>query len=367
MSRTRVAFAQDHLVQRGGAERALLSMLQAAPGAPVHTSFYEPAWCYPAFAEVDVRTSPLDRIPAVRRRHRAVLPLMPAVMSSMRVDADVVVCGTSGWAQGVRTDGHKVLYFYALTRWLYERAAYVHGAGPLTRLASAALAAPLERWDRRTVRSGDRFVTEGTVMQRRLREIYGIEAEIMPLPNTLDPAAARRPVPGLEAGFFLSAGRLVPYKRVDVLVEAFSRLPGERLVVAGDGPLLERLRRVATPNVTFLGSCDDDTLRWLYSQCDAVITAALEPFGLTPVEGASFGRPTVAVADGGFVDTVVDGVTGVHFPLPEPAAVVDAVRRFSATRFDPATILDHARQYGEDRFVARTRALIEGRELDADD
>ena len=216
-------------------------------------------------------------------------------------------------------------------------------------------------WDRRTVRSGDRFVTEGTVMQRRLREIYGIEAEILPLPNTFDPSSPGAPVPGLDDGFFLSAGRLVPYKNVDVLVDAFAELPGERLVVAGDGPGMERLRAVATPNVVLLGSCDDDTLRWLYASCRAVITAAIEPFGLTPVEGATFGKPTVALADGGFVDTVLDGETGVHFPRPDPAAVVAAVRRFLTCDFDAARIVEHSRQYDEATFVDRVRGLIDDR------
>lgn len=361
---TPCAFAQDHLVQRGGAERALLSMLKAAPGSPVVTSFYDPDRCYPELRALDVRTSPLNRVGVIRRRHRSLLPLMPLIMSSIRVDADVVLCGTSGWAQGIRTDGRKVLYFYALTRWLYERAAYLKGSGPLPRLASTVLAPALEAWDRRTVRSGDRFVTEGTVMQRRLREIYSIDAEILPLPNTLDPSAPREPVAGLDAGFFLSAGRLVPYKNVDVLVEAFGRLPSERLVVAGGGPLLDRLQARATPNVTFLGECSDATLRWLYAACRAVVTVAVEPFGLTPVEGASFGKPTVALADGGFVDTVIDGSTGVHVPAAEPGAVVEGIHRFVASTFDSAAIVTHAGQYAEERFVARTRALLDGRSLD---
>jgi len=353
-----VAFVQDHLVQRGGAERGLLSMLKAAPGARVVTPFYEPSACYPEFLEVPMQTSLLNRIRPIRERHRLTLPVLPIVMRQMRVDADVVICGTSGWAQGIRTEGRKIIYFYALTRWLYEREAYLKGSGVGRRVAASLLAPALERWDRRTMATGDRFVTEGTVMQRRLAEIYGVDAEIIPLPNTLDPGAPRRSVAGLSEGFFFCASRLMPYKNVDVLVEAFDALPGQNLVVAGDGPLLTDLRRSAPSNVRFLGRCDDDELRWLYAQCRAVITAAIEPFGLTPVEGAAFGKPTVALRDGGFVDTVIEGTTGVLFDEPEPAAVRAAVRCFEDLPLDEARILEHSCQYDEARFVERIRTLI---------
>jgi glycosyltransferase involved in cell wall biosynthesis len=356
---SRVAFVQDHLVQRGGAERGLLSMLKAAPGARVVTPFYEPDACYPELGGVDVRTSLVNRIGMVRRHHRLALPVMPLLVRQLAVDADVVICGTSGWAQGVRTDGRKVVYFYALTRWLYERDAYLRGSGALTRVGAQVLRPWLARWDRKTMATGHRFITEGTVMQRRLREIYGIEAEIIPLPNTLDPTAPARPVPDLADGFFFCASRLMPYKNVDVLVEAFSGLPEQRLVVAGDGPLLERLRASAAPNVHLLGRRDDDELRWLYGACRAVITAAFEPFGLTPVEGAAFGKPTVALEDGGFVDTVVDGVTGVHFPRPHPDDVRAAVDRFLHLDLSPRAIRAHARQYDEPLFVDRIRRVID--------
>ncbi|MGH2725470.1 MAG: glycosyltransferase, partial [Actinomycetota bacterium] len=305
-----VIFVQDHLVQRGGAERGLLSMLKAAPGAAVHVAFYRPEQCYPEFAEVDVRPFPLDRIGPLSRRHRLAMPLLAPAFSSHRVDADVVICGTSGWAQGVRTTGRKVVYFYALTRWLYERDAYLGARGPLARFGVAALAPLLERWDRRTVASGHRFLTEGTEMRDRLREIYGIEAEIVPLPMALDAAGAQRPVDGLEPGFFLCASRLMPYKNIDVVLEAFARLPEQRLVVAGDGPEETRLRAIAPRNATMFGLAQDDQLRWLYANCAAVVTAAFEPFGLTPIEGAAYGKPTVALRAGGFIDTVIDGRTG---------------------------------------------------------
>jgi glycosyltransferase involved in cell wall biosynthesis len=231
-----------------------------------------------------------------------------------------------------------LLYFYAISRWLYEREPYVRGRGPVARAGLAVLSGPLRRWDQRTVRSAQRFVTESTVMRDTLRSIYEIEADVVPLPAVLDPDGSMRPVANLDDGFLLCAARLVPYKNVDVVVRAMADLPDEHLVVAGDGPDRAALEAIAGTNVTFLGTCDDDRLRWLYAHCGAVVSAALEPFGLTPVEGARFGKPTVALDAGGFKDTVLPGVTGLRFAQAEPAAVVASVREFRDMQFDAARI-----------------------------
>jgi glycosyltransferase involved in cell wall biosynthesis len=358
-SRPRVVFVHDHLMTRGGAERGLLSMLKAAPGAEVVTSFSDPDVSYAAFRDHPVRTLPIGRSRWLTRHYRAAMPLFAPSFTAAKVDADVVVCGSSGWAQGVRTTGRKVVYFYALSRWLHEQDDYLRGDGSLARAAVKALAPPLRRWDRWSVRSGDRFVTESSWMQRRLGELYGIDADVLPLPNTLDVQGPATPVEGVEPGFFLSVGRIVNYKHVDLLVDAFAGLPDERLVVAGKGPLADALQQRATPNVRFVGDADDGMLRWLYGNAAAVISAAAEPFGLTPVEGASFGTPTVAVADGGFLDTVVPGETGVHFDRRSPDAVRAAVVELRATRWDADRIRAHAEVYSEGRFVAGVRRLID--------
>ena len=357
--RPHIAFVQDHLVQRGGAERGLLSMLKAAPDADLYASFYDPDACYPEFRGLPIRTLALDRIGVLRRHHRLALPLLPPSISRWEVDADVVVCGTSGWAQGVRTDGRKVVYSYALTRWLYETEAYLRFRGVPARAVTSAIRPYLEKWDRKTMGSAHRYLTEGTVMRDRLREIYGIEADIVPLPNSLDVDGSRRPVPDVEPGFFLCAARLVPYKNVDAVVSAFTQLPNERLVVAGDGPLSSALRAMAPSNVRFNGVTPDDQLRWLYANCAANVSAAFEPFGLTPVEAAAFGKPSVVLRGGGFIDTVDEGETGMFFEEPTSVAVADAVRRFGRGGFASERILGKAEEYAEWRFVERIREVIE--------
>ncbi len=354
-----MAFVQDHLVQRGGAERVLLAMCRAVPEATVVTPFYEPEACYDELRAVPMVTSPLNRIRAVRQRHRATLPVLPLVVRALPVEADVVVCGTSGWAQGVRTEGRKVVLFHGLARWLHEQEAYLKGAGPLRRVAARALAPPLRRWDQATMATGHRFLAASTDMCRRASALYGVDVELLRLPNTLGTTGPQEaPADRLDPGFFLCVSRLMPYKNVDVVVEAFRQLPQEQLVVAGDGPLLDELAAGAPPNVRFLGRCEDPQLRWLYGAAQGLVTVAVEPFGLTPVEAGAFGTPTVALAAGGFLDTVVDGATGVHVPAADPASVVDGVRRLQGLRPDPAEVADHARRYDEGAFAAAVRQLV---------
>lgn len=336
----------------------LLAMLRAVPDAQIVTPFYEAPACYPEFETVPMQTSPLNRSKLIREHHRATLPFLPLVMAQMRVDADVVVCGTSGWAQGVRTEGRKVIYFHGLARWLHEQEAYLKGASLVRRAAAHGLAPVLTRWDRRTVGSGDRYLAASTDMCRRVAEIYGVDVGLLRYPNSLGTTGLRRAVPGIEPGFFICASRLIAYKNVDVLVAAFAELPGERLVVAGDGPLLEELRAVAPPNVALVGRCDDDELRWLYAESAAVITSAIEPFGLTPVEGGAFGKPTVALRAGGFLDTVVEGSTGVFFDRPDPRDVVVAVRRFRELTLDETAIVGNASQWDEAAFAENLHAVI---------
>jgi glycosyltransferase involved in cell wall biosynthesis len=356
--RPRVAFVQDHLVQRGGAERVLLAMLRAIPEAAVVTPFYEASACYPEFEAVSMRTSPLNRSKVIRAHHRATLPFLPLVMAQLKVDADVVVCGTSGWAQGVRTEGRKVIYFHGLARWLYEQEAYLKGSGLARRAAAHGLAPVLRRWDRRTVGSGDRFLAASTDMCRRVADIYGVDVGLLRYPNSLGTTGPQRAVPGVDPGFFVCASRLIAYKNVDVLIAAFAERPQERLVVAGDGPLLDELRAVAPPNVALVGRCDDDQLRWLYAESAAVITSAIEPFGLTPIEGGAFGKPTVALRAGGFLDTVVDGVTGVFFDRPDPRDVLLALRRFREIELDEAAIVANASQWDEAAFAENLRKIV---------
>lgn len=271
----------------------------------------------------------------------------------------MVICSSSGWAHGARTDGRKVVYCHNPARWLYQRSDYL-GDHPsvISRLALGTASAYLTKWDRRAARSAHRYLANSSVVRRRIQIAYGVDAEVLPPPASLSPEQPREAVAGLHEGFFLCVGRLRPYKNVGSTIGAFATLPDEQLVVVGSGPDQEALRRSVSTNVHLVGEVSDDQLRWLYANCRAVVSAAREDFGLTPIEAAVFGRPSVTLRWGGFLDTVVEGETGMFFDQPEPGLIACAIKELIALDPSPSTVRDHGALYDERRFMARLQEVV---------
>jgi len=353
----RVAIVHDYLTQRGGAERVVLSLLRAFPDAPVHTALFEPEATFPEFASVDVRPLRLNRIRALRADHRRALPFLASAFGDLVVDADVIVCSSSGWAHGARTGGRKVVYCYNPARWLYQTSQYVSEQARLARLAVRTLRRPLERWDRRAASSAHRYLTTSSAVRERIRRTYGIEPEILPAPATFGPAGPARTVPGVRPGFLLCVSRLLPYKNVAAVSAAFAALPGERLVVVGTGPEEAEIRASAPANVAVLGSVANDELRWLYANAAGLVAASYEDYGLTPLEAGAFGLPVAVLRWGGFLDTVVEGLTGVLFEAPDPGLIAASIAALKGRRWRSDAIREHADSYSERRFVDRMRAI----------
>ena len=260
------------------------------PGAPVHTSLYDPDGTFPEFAELDVRTLPLDRSAVLRAHHRLALPLLAPAFSKLNVQADVTVCSSSGWAHGASTTGRKVVYCHTPARWLYQPDRYLAGQSKVSAAVLSLISPSLRRWDRRAAASADRYLVNSHAVRQRVSDLYGIDAEVVPPPVDVDPQADQEAVPGIEPGFVLCVSRLLPYKNVEAVTAAFGLLPGQRLVVVGSGPLADQITSTSPPNVTVLGRVSDANLRWLYSSSSGLVAASYEDFGLTPVEAASFGR-----------------------------------------------------------------------------
>lgn len=354
---TTVAIVHDYLTQRGGAERVVLSMARAFPEAPIYTSLYDPDGTFPEFVGLDVRPMALSRIPPLRRHHRLGLPILAPAFSRLRVRADLVVCSSSGWAHGTHVEGRKIVYCHTPARWLYQADRYLGPESRLSRMGLALLRPGLLAWDHRAAATADRYLTNSTAVAQRILETYGIRAEVVPPPYSLDPLGPQTPVPGLAAGFFLCVSRLLPYKNVDVLVQAF-RAFERHLVIVGTGPAEAALRTVAPPNVCLVGSVDDAQLRWLYANCHGVVAASYEDYGLTPLEGAAFGKPAAVLRWGGFLDTVVEAVTGVFFDAPDPVAIRTALGALADARWNPSLIQRHAAAFSEERFVNRLWSAV---------
>jgi glycosyltransferase involved in cell wall biosynthesis len=357
--RSRVALVHDYLTQRGGAERVVLSLTRAFPDAPLFTSLYEPDKTFPEFAGVDVRPGLLNHVGPLRRDHRRALPFLAPAFSRLRVDADVAVVSSSGWAHGARVTGRKIVYCHTPARWLYQPDRYLRGRAAGARAAGRTLRAPLVRWDKAAAATADRYLANSSVVAERIAELYGVVAEVLPPPPAVTPEGPSAPVEGVEPGFALCVSRLLPYKNVDAVVQAFAQLDGERLVVAGAGPDEAALRAAAPPNVTVVGRVTDEQLRSLYRESDLLVAASHEDFGLTPLEAASFGKPSVVLRWGGFLDTVREGETGVFFETPTAEAIADALSVARSRAWDAAAIRAHSDTFAEARFIDRIRAIVD--------
>ncbi|WP_299033021.1 glycosyltransferase [uncultured Pseudokineococcus sp.] len=357
-SRAHVVVAHDYLTQRGGAERVALALHDAFPGAPLRTSIVNARTTFHEVAGRPVQQTWLGRVPFFREDpRRAFLLLAPVHSLGQRVRADVVVCSSSGWAHGVRTDAPKVIYCHNPPRWLYQPDDYLRGVPSAMRPVIRALSPALRAWDRRQARSAACYLANSSAVRERIRAAYGLEATVVHPPRGLDPEGPDEPVPGVQPGFLLHVGRPRPYKNADAVCRAVAAVPGARLVCVGGTPDPPRGERWPE-RITSLTDLTDAQLRWLYRSCSALVALSHEDFGLTPVEAYAFGKPALVLRAGGYLDSTVEGVTGVFVDDLDVATVVEGLHRLQRTRFDPEVIRRHGERFSPLAFKAAVEAVV---------
>jgi glycosyltransferase involved in cell wall biosynthesis len=373
-----VAIVHDYLTQRGGAERVVLAMHRAFPTAPIYTSLYEPDLTFPEFRGADIRPSYLNHVPFLRRHHRHALPLLAHAFSKIEIQEKIVLCSSSGWAHGVHTTGTKLVYCHCPARWLYKSGDYFrrsqdarngrgHPASPLDGIDPSfvfgksfrAVAPILRRWDRRAAASASAYYTNSSAVSDEISSAYGIQPLIIPPPPScaID-GPSEKPRTVARDGFFLVVSRLLPYKNLDRLFGVFAERPDLELVVVGTGPLKKTLQGMATPNIDLLGNVNDRELCWLYGRSRALIAPAYEDYGLTPLEAASFGKPTLALKKGGYLDTVSEGTSGYFFEDLDFWSISAAIDKLSENPLDSDEIREHASSFSEERFASTLRQQV---------
>ena len=322
----------------------------------MYTSLYDENACGDLVAASRVRTSFLQHVPLGRRFFRALAPLYPAAFEAFDFsEYDLIVSSTTAWAKGVIVPARAVHVCYINTpsRFLFEYDRYVGALG--FGMVAKPIIARLAAWDRRAAMRPTAFVANSQNVARRVRAHYGRDAFVLPCPVDVH----RFSVATGEGEYFLVISRLLPYKRVELAIDA-ARLTGVRLLIAGEGPMLEALRRRAqgTP-AEVLGWVSDAKIASLLGGAKAVIVPGEEDFGLVPLEAASSGRPAIALRRGGALETIVEGVTGEFFDLPDAESLAAALRAFDGRSYDPEKLRAHAEQFAPERFVERLRALID--------
>ncbi len=355
----RIALVHDHLLQQGGAERVLEAFGALWPNAPLYTLAIDRI-LFEQFTHREVHTSFLDRAPLHRSFFRWLLPFMPTAVESLDLrKADVVLSSVSALAKGVITHPHTlhICYCHTPTRYLWsESQEYLEElrAPRLIKRLLPPVLSWLRTWDRLAADRVDVFIANSETVRRRIKKYYGKESIVIHPPVDIDRFFVRDTG---EKKYYLAGGRLVAYKRFDIIVDAFTKL-GKPLVIFGTGPAEDDLRKRAGKNITFVGRVSDDERARLFSESVAFIHPQEEDFGITAVESMASGRPVIAYARGGASETVVEGVTGTFFYEQSAEELMDTVLHFSPEAFSSQKIRAHAEKFSPVHFREKILALV---------
>lgn len=339
----KVALLHDWLNQIGGAEDVLEALVDLYPDSPVYTSIYAPEQMPTEYQSWDIRTLWLDKLPGIHRRHQLYLPLYPLAWGGLHLtDYDVVLSNKSGFCHGLHTHALHICYCLAPTRYVWQLEHYVarEGLGKPIELALRPLVSLMKRWDYAAAQRVDHFIAISTEIQARIKTYYDRESVIIFPPVE---TARFRPIEDVQ-DYFLIVSRLIPYKRIDLAVQAATRL-GLPLKIAGRGRDLDRLRALAGPTVEFLGYVPDDQLPDLIAGCKAFLFPGLEDFGIAPVQAQAAGRPVIAFGGGGALDTVIPGKTGELFYEMNVDSLAAVMAAFEPSRYTPAVVREHALRF----------------------
>jgi glycosyltransferase involved in cell wall biosynthesis len=355
----RIALVHDHLTQLGGAERVLEVFQNLWPSAPTFTLLYDKKQMEPIFGHKDIRPSFLQSFPGAVRRMRWLLPLMPLATEHYPLqEYDVVLSSASAFAKGVITNPRAVhiCYCHTPTRYLWSDAvSYIEElqAPKLVKILLPLVQSALRAWDRLAADRVDVFIANSKTVQDRIKKYYNRDSTVIyPPVNTEEFVISNAPKTS-----FLIGGRLVSYKRYDLVIEAFNRL-ALPLIIFGTGPEEAKLRAMAKSNIQFVGRVSDDERARLFANAIAFIHPQEEDFGLTPVESMAAGRPVIAYRKGGATESVIDGVTGIFFNEQSWESLAETLLHFDEKKFSPMHIKAHAEQFSVANFRKAMHEIV---------
>jgi glycosyltransferase involved in cell wall biosynthesis len=368
----RVALVHDWLTGMRGGEKCLEVFCELFPDADLYTLVYLPDRVSPVIRSMKIHASWFNRLPRVEQYYRYGLPLFPSIVEGFALgDYDLVLSSSHCVAKGVVPCGAlHVSYVHSPMRYVWDM--YESYFGPdaswPARAGMALCRGYLQRWDVRSARRVDHFVANSQHIADKIKHIYGRPATVIHPPVDTEKFAIR----DVRESFYLIVSALVPYKKIELAIDAFNAL-GLPLIVVGEGPLKKTLQKKAGPNVEFLGWIDDTKLAELYATCQALIFPGEEDFGIVPLEAQASGRPVIAYGKGGALETIVplapndtgslptSQATGIFFTEPTPESLAQAVKKFQRTAdcFDPAALRNQAAKFSRSRFKREMQQFID--------
>lgn len=356
-----IAIAHDFLAQMGGAEKVVEVLHSMYPEAPIYTSVFIPEVMPSYYREWDIRTSFLQKLPFLHKTHRMALPLYPMAFESFDLSGyDLVISSSSAFAKGVMThqDTVHICYTHTPMRYGWNAHAYLEReqiSAPMSRILSPALHY-LRVWDAVASMRVDGYIANSQIVADRIKKFYRRDSKIIYPPVD---TSRFQIAPYDEIGdYYLIAARFVPYKRLDLAIEACTLLK-RPLKVIGSGRQEAYLKSIAGPTVEFLGRALDEELIGLMSRARAYLMPGQEDFGISPVESNACGRPVIAYGAGGALDSQLDGVTGILFYEQTADSLADAICRSESIQFDPQKIRSNAMRFDTEVFKSRMRNVVD--------
>lgn len=357
-----VALVHDWLTTVGGAEKVLEVLAETFP-AMIFTLVRDPKNLEGTpFENMEMKTSFIQKLPRAKKKYRSYLPLFPMAIEQFDLsNYDLVISSSHSIAKGVLTHADQLHICYCHTpmryAWdLYQQ--YLREAklksGPKGVLAKLFLHY-LRMWDAHSSSRVDAYVANSNYVARRIQKLYEKEASVVYPPVDVDYFTLEEN----KEEYYLTASRMVPYKKIDLIVEAFGEMPDQKLIVIGDGPEMEKIKKKAKKNVEILGYQSDEVLRSYLQKAKGFVFAALEDFGILPVEAQACGTPVIAFGKGGALETVIEGKTGTFFKEQTVSSLVEAVKQFDMASFDPHQVRLHAETFRPEIFKEKFQTLVE--------
>jgi len=358
----RVALIHDHLAQDGGAEKVLKVFADMFPEAPIYTLLYEKRNADKYFKNRHIETSVIQKLPGGVKHYQWYMPFMPMAVEFFDLSGfDLVISDASAFAKGVITapETLHICYCHTPTRYIWsDTHQYITELrfNKYFKKLISLLLNYIRMWDRLAADRVDKYIANSMTVKRRIKKYYKRESKVIYPPVEL----GKFKIEDKQEDYFLIGGRLAPYKRVDIVIEAFNIL-GKKLKIFGDGVDLKRLKIIAgeNKNIEFLGRVSDEERAALYGKCQAFINPQEEDFGITVIEAMASGRPVIAYRKGGATETVIEGETGIFFENQKAEDIVKAVSSYEAANFNKEKIRAHAEKFGVERFKEEIKNYIE--------
>jgi glycosyltransferase involved in cell wall biosynthesis len=354
----RIAVVHDYFTQLGGAEKVAEELYCMLPDPSLFATIALPDRMPPRLQGIQVQTSWMQKLPKIKDYYRLYFVLYPFAVGSMDLSAyDLVISSSSGYAKGVRTAPHAIHVCYCHTpmrwAWSYQSYAERESFGFSQRALLPMFIRGLRRWDEMASRQPDHFVANSKAIADRIRRFYKRSAEVIHPPIETE----RFRLSSERDDYYLVLSRLVPYKRIDLAVQACTQRK-KKLLVIGDGPDMQSLEATAGPTVKFLGRASDEQVEYYAARCRALLFPGEEDFGMAPVEVAAAGRPTIAYRAGGALETIVENVTGVFFDHQTSESLGDAIETFERQQWSPAVLRKHSQTFSVPVFHDRFRSFL---------